>query len=134
VRSETRGHAARSTSGKLLGNDGVCEVVGSRTAHLGPELHPEEPELSDPAEDLLGEGLRALPFLGMRDKFALDEGPHLATEVVVLGVEEQRLGLGLHKPSMRPITSRMTSSVPPPIRMRRASRQARCMGNSIAYP
>ncbi|MEA2461423.1 MAG: hypothetical protein QOH90_1600, partial [Actinomycetota bacterium] len=106
------------------------KVVGPGASDLGRELHPEKTELSSALEELFRKGLVFLPALDVRFQLALDEGTDLRTKLIVFGGEE----VAAHNPSNLPMTSRMISSVPPPMRIKRVSRHARWIGDSIEYP
>jgi hypothetical protein len=88
VRAQAGGDSPRGAAGELLGHYRIGHEVGARATDLGRVLHPEVAELSHSAHDLFRERLLCLPLGGMREQLALDEGPHGAPKLLVLGLEE----------------------------------------------
>ena len=115
----------QSASNKLR----VGDEIGPGPAGLGGILHAVQTELPGAGHDLAGELFLPFPLGGVWGDLLLHEAAHASAQFVVLRGEEI---YWLHQnPSIRPITSRITSSVPAPIRISRVSRHARCTGNSI---
>ena len=77
------GDATRPAAGKLLGQDGVVEVVTAATAQLARVLEAEVAALGEPAEHLVREPARSLPLLGVGTNLRGDELTDLGAQGLV---------------------------------------------------
>src|SRR5436190_19841594 len=130
--ADTRSDAAGSALGELFVHDRIGEEI--RTCASVPlfVLQPEKSELPEAQVEVAWEVVRALPLLDVGSELFLDElSNRVAERDVVLG--EELPARAHYSPISFEMTSRMTSSVPPPMRISRESRQTRWIGRSIVY-
>ncbi len=136
MRPEGRRDPAGRAPGELLGDDRVGDQVRPGPAVGLLVLRSEQPDQARlPEHHAVREVTVTFPFLGVGPQGSVHELPDHRPELTVLGSEQSGLrdrgepggGHPAQSPMVLAITSRMISSVPPPIRSNRVSRQARSM-------
>ena len=110
---------------ELLEHEDVGEEVGARAAVLGGHAHAHQPELAELGEDLLGEGVLAIPGRGARGDLLVGEAARQGADLALLVAE-----LEAHRrprrdgPRAPPHERREQDRAAPPSAAGRASRSA----------